>query len=60
MFSPQLKPQFPWECQFSSTANRRLQNDIPFPLRDKQLAVRPAEGYIRFRPRLLLMFASRQ
>jgi hypothetical protein len=30
-----------------------------FVLRDKQVALKPAEGYIRFRPRLLFMSASR-
>ena len=30
-----------------------------FEKRDKQVALEPAEGYIRFRPRLLFMWASR-
>jgi len=39
-------------CQFASTATRRLRNHILFRQRDKQVALKPAEGYISFRPRL--------
>ena len=46
-------------CQFSSTATRRRRNQILFRQREKQVALKPAEGCIRFRPRLLFMSASR-
>jgi hypothetical protein len=45
-------------CQFSSTVTRRLQNHIRFRSREKQVALKPVEGYIRFRPRLLFTFVS--
>jgi hypothetical protein len=45
-------------CQFWSTVSRRLQNHIRFHPREKQVALKPVEEYIRFRPPLLFMFAS--
>jgi hypothetical protein len=47
-----------WGCQFSFTASRRFQNHILLRPRDKQLVLKPAEGYIRFSPRLLFMLVS--
>ena len=31
---------------------------IPFHPRDKQVAVKPVEGYVCFRPRLVFVFSS--
>ena len=45
-------------CQISFTVYGRFQNHIRFRSRDKQVVLKPLEGYIRFRSRLLFMFAS--
>jgi len=49
-----------WRRRILSTASRRRQNLILFRPRDKWVALKPAEGYILFRPRLLFMFHHRQ
>jgi hypothetical protein len=46
------------EYYFQSTAIRRRQNRVRFRPRDKRLALKSAEGYIRFHLWLLLMFES--
>lgn len=45
-------------CYFSSTVTRRRQDHILYRARDKQIALKPFEGFVRFRPRLWFMFAS--
>jgi hypothetical protein len=45
-------------CQFSSLVARRLQNHILFGPRGKQVAFKPVEGYILFRPSLLACACS--
>jgi hypothetical protein len=45
-------------CQFSSTVTRRLQSHIRSCPREKEVALKPVEGYISFRPPLLLMSAT--
>ena len=43
-----------------SKVTGRLRNHILFRPQDKQTALKPAEGYIRFNPPLLFMCAYRQ
>ena len=47
-----------WEYQFSCTASRRFQNHILLRPRNEQLALKPAEGYVRFSRRLLFMLEN--
>jgi hypothetical protein len=46
-------------CSISYTVYCRVQNHIRFRSRDKQVVLKPLEGYVRFRTQLLFMFASR-
>jgi hypothetical protein len=46
------------ECQFSPTASSRHHNYTLLRPRDKQVALKADESYIRFNPRLLFMFIS--
>jgi hypothetical protein len=45
-------------CPISYTVYCRVQNHIQFRSQGKQVVLKPLLWYIRFRPRLLLMFAS--
>ena len=50
--------RFHRRCQFSYMVTRRLRNHMLFRPREKRVAVKPVEGYVRLRPPLLFMFAS--
>ena len=45
-------------CPISYTVYCRVQNHIQFRSRGKQVVLKPLLWYVRFRPRLLFMFAS--
>jgi hypothetical protein len=53
-----IKSQMILECQLSSTGSSRHHNYTLLLPRDKQVALKADEYYIRFHPRLLFMFIS--